>query len=498
MKKTLSLLLTLMMILTAVTALPFEALAEIAITEDMVTLNRTVIRYDGNPQSPQVTVKDGNYVLVEGEDYRISYAVYEGPQEVAVPIEEQLGGGNPIEVKPDRMEIAPTDAGEYLVIIEGIEMYEGTVEKLFSIVEDDPALGAVCVDNSAVYYVNGRGVTSTIIQQTTEDANRIHWLREESDGAAAWYGFDGNDGALPEGSVVSVKWLSKDEDADNFAEAYNRLDNETKKNIEDGKLWVFELNAQTKDEQPIHQFEDGKQQTVYVQLGTDWENNAVNAIFVDNNGQEEVPAHLVEKYINGEKKQFAALTLNHFSTYIIYATAKVPAVSTQSIKGAKVTGIVKKTYNGKAQYQAPTVKLGGKTLVKGKDYKLSYKNNKAVGTATVTITGINAYTGTVKKTFKINPKGTALKKVTAGKKAFTAVWNKRTAQTTGYQIQYSTDKGFKKGNKTVTVTKNKTVKKTVKKLKANKKYYVRIRTYKKVGKVKYYSAWSKSIRVKTK
>lgn len=72
----------------------------------------------------------------------------------------------------------------------------------------------------------------------------------------------------------------------------------------------------------------------------------------------------------------------------------------------------------------------------------------------------------------------------------------------GYQIQLATDKKFKKNKKTVTISKQKTTKTTVKKLKAKKKYYVRIRTYKNVkyqGKtIKVYSSWSKVKTVKTK
>lgn len=50
----------------------------------------------------------------------------------------------------------------------------------------------------------------------------------------------------------------------------------------------------------------------------------------------------------------------------------------------------------------------------------------------------------------------------------------------------------------MTVNKNSTTKKTISKLKAKKKYYVRIRTYKTVGKQKYYSDWSKGVKVTTK
>ena len=72
-----------------------------------------------------------------------------------------------------------------------------------------------------------------------------------------------------------------------------------------------------------------------------------------------------------------------------------------NIGKAKVTNIKKKTYNGKAQTQNPNVVLNGKKLIKNKDYTLSYKKNKKVGTATVIITGKGQYSGTIKKNFKI-------------------------------------------------------------------------------------------------
>ena len=182
-----------------------------------------------------------------------------------------------------------------------------------------------------------------------------------------------------------------------------------------------------------------------------------------------------------------------------FVTPSVPIVTIVDISKCKVTGIANKTYNGKAQTQKLTVKYGSKTLVNGTDYKVTYKNNKTVGTATVTITGKGDYNGSVKKTFKINPKGTSFKKVTAGKKAFTATWTKQTTQTKGYQIQYSTSSKFTaKTTNSAWITSNKTAKKTVKKLTGKKKYYVRIRTYKTVSGTKYYSSWSKVKTVTTK
>jgi len=97
----------------------------------------------------------------------------------------------------------------------------------------------------------------------------------------------------------------------------------------------------------------------------------------------------------------------------------------------------------------------------------------------------------------IVPAGTTISSVTKGKQKFTVKWKKQATETTGYQIQYSTSKTFKSGNKTVTVSSAKTTSKTVKKLKSKKTYYIRIRTYKTVNGIKCYSGWSAKKSVKT-
>lgn len=166
--------------------------------------------------------------------------------------------------------------------------------------------------------------------------------------------------------------------------------------------------------------------------------------------------------------------------------------------GTKVYGLKTKTYSGKSQTQKVTVKNSLMTLNSGSEYKVSYSGNKSVGTATIKITGTGNYNGTITKTFKINPKGTSLKSVKKGKKSFKATWKKSSKTwTTGYQVQYSTSKKFKKA-KTTTVKSYKKTKATVKKLKKKKTYYVHMRTYKTVKGKKYYSGWSKVKKVKTR
>ena len=91
----------------------------------------------------------------------------------------------------------------------------------------------------------------------------------------------------------------------------------------------------------------------------------------------------------------------------------------------------------------------------------------------------------------------AVSKPMAAKKGFKVKWKKVSAAT-GYQVQYALNSKFTKSKKTVKITKAATVSKTVTKLKAKKKYYVRVRAYKVVSGKTYYSAWCKCKTVTTK
>ena len=167
-----------------------------------------------------------------------------------------------------------------------------------------------------------------------------------------------------------------------------------------------------------------------------------------------------------------------------------------NFKKATISGISNKSYTGKNITQSITVKYNGKTLKNGTDYTVSYSNNKSIGTATVKIAGKGSYTGTITKTFKINPAKQAIQKLTAKSKAFFVDWAQK-GSATGYEIQYATNSKFTSAKK-VTITNNKTDKTTISKLSGNKKYYVRVRSYTTVKGTKYYGAWSASKSVTTK
>lgn len=190
---------------------------------------------------------------------------------------------------------------------------------------------------------------------------------------------------------------------------------------------------------------------------------------------------------------------------IIYTCSKCGDKYTEKI--AKISSIKLSnttfTYNGNVKKPTVTVKdSNGKTLKKDTDYTVKYSSGrKNVGKYTVTVTFKGNYSGTKKLTFKIKPESTSIYKLTGEKKKFTAKWYTRTEQTSGYQLEYSRNSSMKNAaKKTYTTTSKNT--RTVSGLKANTKYYVRVRTYKNVkidGKTyKYYSSWSSIKQVKTK
>lgn len=232
------------------------------------------------------------------------------------------------------------------------------------------------------------------------------------------------------------------------------------------------------------------------------------------------PNH-VHSYVKEEMVQKASMVSNGKSNLICECGHKV---------GREYQGISeiilsqdKFEYDGSVHIPAIIVKDKAGNVIDASNYTVSALTDaKSVGTNTLAVTFKNKYEGSVQKSYTIfakaekpgenptvdnpNPSATTLKatsitKLTPSSKGFTVKWKKRKG-VTGYQIQCCLSKKFKKGVKKVSVKKAATTKKAVGKLKANKTYYVRVRTYKtmKVNGTKKttYSKWSKVKRVKTK
>ncbi len=158
------------------------------------------------------------------------------------------------------------------------------------------------------------------------------------------------------------------------------------------------------------------------------------------------------------------------------------------------------TMNGTVQRPTVTVTdYFGNKLTYKKDFTVDYSNwsSTAVGRYTVTVKMIGNYSGTKTYPYYINPKSTTISSITALSKGFTVKWNKQTNSTTGYQIQYATKSDFSNAATIYAGASSATSKKITGRA-AKTKYYVRIRTYKNIGGKYFYSDWSSAKTVTTK
>lgn len=157
------------------------------------------------------------------------------------------------------------------------------------------------------------------------------------------------------------------------------------------------------------------------------------------------------------------------------------------------------TYNGKVQKPSVKVTLTNGIILREKDYyTVSYaKGRKNTGKYKVTISYKGNLGSKQELYFTIKPQKPVLTSATPVKKGFKAKWKALSGAVSGYQLQYSLKSSFAKA-KAKLVQKAKKTNLTVKKLKAKKKYFVRVRGYKTVKGEKIYSPWSVTKTVKTK
>ena len=161
-------------------------------------------------------------------------------------------------------------------------------------------------------------------------------------------------------------------------------------------------------------------------------------------------------------------------------------------------------YDGSKKKPSLTVKAGSDILKKNTDYTVKYASGRRnVGRYSVKVTLKGKYTGTKTVYFKIIPKGSTVKSVISYKRALKIKWSRRSTKMsskriTGYQIQLATDPDFTENVKKIKIKGYKSTSYKVTKLKAKRKYYVRIRTYRTANGVTCYSKWSKAKTKKTK
>lgn len=194
----------------------------------------------------------------------------------------------------------------------------------------------------------------------------------------------------------------------------------------------------------------------------------------------------------------ATITIKGMGNYTgskqVTFTIKQISVNSSDLSVSSISDI---TYTGSYIKPSVTIKHGSKTLVKDKDYTLSYSNNKYIGKATVTIIGKGNYYSTRKVTFKIIPKTvTGVKQSSNTTSSIKLSWNK-VSDVTGYRIYRATSKSRTYSIVTDIVGSTKTTY-TNSKLSSGKIYYYKVKSYKTVSGTRYYSNYSSIITASTK
>ena len=154
-------------------------------------------------------------------------------------------------------------------------------------------------------------------------------------------------------------------------------------------------------------------------------------------------------------------------------------------------------YDGMEKNPDLVIKDSAGNVISPSNYTVTKSSGRRnVGTYSYEITFKGLYSGNKTVFFNIDPPKTSIKKASAGRKKFTVSWKNIRSQISGYQVQYASNAKFS-GAKTVSLKKSaRSYTKTG--LKAKKKFYVRVRTYKKSGSMTYYSAWTAAKRIVTK
>ncbi len=412
-----------------------------SLNNGLLTLSETSYVYDGTYKKPAATVTFGGKVLQAGKDYTISYR-------------------NNLNV------------GVTTVIATGMGDYTGYTSKNFTITKRAMAGGTVSVASSVSF--TGSNITPSV---TVKVAGRT--LTSGTDYTVS-YSNNKNVGK------ATVKIIGKGNYSGSLSAKFD---------IVPAKQQIQKLETKYKGF-----YIDWAQKGSATGYDVEYSVNANMSGAVSKHLTANKPDTLTVSGLSGDKTYYVRVrsytNVNGKVYYGAWSDVKSIKTANNDITKATVSGISTKAFTGKAITQNVTVKVGNTVLKNGTDYTVSYSNNKKVGKATVKITGKGKYGGVITKTFKINPAKQEIQKLTAKSKAFFVDWAQK-GSATGYEIQYATNSKFT-GAKKVTITNSKTDKTTVSKLSANKKYYVRVRSYTTVGGTKYYGTWSAVKNVTTK
>lgn len=466
-----------------------------ALSDCTVTLSYHKTAYDGKEKTPKITVKNSNGIVSE-EDYTVTYA-------------DNVNAGN---------------AKVIITAKTGDVSIKGTVEKGFTIAKAKQAVSAASTDEQihvkASTEIQADGIGDISLKTSTPDLVDINetTVTGKKAGLALIKVTVSGDANHEEASTMVAVGVNENHVIEQMIENQKTLENGDVEydEVQRCTLCEEEISRTTRSLKNIKSCEvklaastyiyDGKEvkpevtvllEDTILSEGTDYrleyqDNNRVGEASVSVTGignytdTKTVSFQIVEK-----QKEPAAPVVEKLDTVNITSIANAK-------KGIKLTWnrvsgaqgyIIYRAY-GKGGYKAIKTVTNGATA--------AYTDTGATTNGGKYTYAVCAYKGSIKgayvgKTYYyLKQNRISSVKNNASKKA-TVKWTRNT-KANGYQVNYKTGKK----QKTITVKSNKTLNKVLKSLKKKATYSVKVRSYKKVSGVTYYSEWSSAKKVKIK
>lgn len=430
----------------------------IEMTDAVVTVDTDDIIADGSKKTPTVIVKLGDTVLEAGKDFTVSYFnnVKVGTAKATV-----TGIGNytgkikkAFEIKDGNTEITSISVAAGVVDIEwkAVEAADAYAVYRKAADETDYTLvaqvdGQICIDDEAKAGVTYEYVIRPVVGKSygSSEAVKVDVLavpKTEAKNTKAGIELTWNKIANADKYVV-LRRAGSEDTWENVAEL-----TDTKyvdKDVTEKTIYKYEIQAVSKYGTSATISVDIRRATPITRLAT--------------------PSYKVSNYQTG-----VMLNWNAVSSATRYEVYRITGNSSSWNKIATTTSL----------------KYIDRSVRSGESYKYKIK---------ATADSAESDFSSIKTIVRVNTQ--KLVSVTSPSRAKLTVKLQKDIKATGYQIQFAKDSGFK-GYKIATYTKNSNVTLTTKTAVAGAKYYVRVRSYKKIGNATYYGAWSNTKTVVTK
>ena len=470
-------------------------LGQTALSNCTVTLSYRKTAYDGKEKTPKITVKNSNGIVSE-DDYTVTYA-------------NNINAGN---------------AKVIITAKTGDVSIKGTVEKGFTIAKAKQSVSAASTDEQihvkASTEIQADGIGDISLETSTPDLVDINetTVTGKKAGLALIKVTVSGDANHEEASTMVAVGVNENHVIEQIIENQKTLENGDVEydEVQRCTLCKEEISRTTRTLKNIKSCEvklaastyvyDGKEVkpevTVLLEDTTLSEGTDYRLEYQDNNrvGEASVSVTGIGNYTDTKTVSFQIVEKPKQPTAPVIE--KLDTVNITSIANAKkgikltwnrVSGaqgyIIYRAY-GKGGYKAIKTVTNGATA--------AYTDTGATTNGGKYTYAVCAYKGSIKgayvgKTYYyLKQNRISSVKNNASKKA-TVKWTRNT-KANGYQVNYKTGKK----QKTITVKSNKTLNKVLKSLKKKATYSVKVRSYKKVSGVTYYSEWSSAKKVKIK